>query len=322
MTTARSLILPPGEPGAFHCVSRCVRRSWLCGVDPYSGRDYQHRRQWIEDRLFELAEIFAVGIHSYAVMSNHVHLVIRIDPALTATWSAREVAERGVALHCPARFSDEKRQSRIAAWTDDEDQLVWLRTKLGSLSHFMQALNQPIAQAANLEDGCTGKFWEGRYKCQRLEDDSAVLSAMAYVDLNPVRANMADDLPTSDYTSAQRRIQRIENNKRVAGFGLKPVTGLCTQQLLDITESSYLQLVDWTGRLLHPGKTGLIAGGTPSVLRAMDISERRWEGQVRGTETIYWRAIGSADSLCRRAEELGQLWLRGIRAVMALEPPG
>lgn len=93
------------------------------------------------------------------------------------------------------------------------------------------------------------------------------------------------------------------------------------QSLLAITESTYLQLVDWTGRLLHPGKRGQIAEGTPPVLRTLGISERRWQGQVRGTESLYWRAIGSVDALCARAEELGQLWLRGIRAVMALEPP-
>lgn len=145
---------------------------------------------------------------------------------------------------------------------------------------------------------------------------------MTYVDLNPIRANMASDLPSSDYTSVQRRVMRMKNDKRAGGFGLKPVAGLCTEQLLEITESAYIQLVDWTGRLLHPGKTGQIASGTPSVLGTMDISEQRWEGQVSGTESIYWRAIGSVASLCKRAEELGQLWLRGIRSVMALERPG
>ncbi len=322
MTSARAQIMPPGEIGTYHCVSRCVRRAWLCGTDPYTGANFDHRRQWIEDRLFELANIFAVGIHSYAVMSNHVHLVVHVNPTLTASWTDTEVAERGVALHCPANFTQAMRQRRVSAWKDDPERLAWLRIKLGSLSFFMQALNQPIARAANIEDGCTGKFWEARYKCQRLEDESAVLSAMTYVDLNPIRAKLADDLPSSNHTSAQPRIRRIESDKRLANFGLKPVAGLCKQSLLAITESTYLDLVDWTGRLMHPGKRGQIAGGTPPVLRTLEISERRWQGQVRGTERIYWRAIGSFDALCARAEKLGQLWLRGIRAVKALEPPG
>ncbi|MCB1606873.1 MAG: hypothetical protein KDI71_07850, partial [Xanthomonadales bacterium] len=87
-----------------------------CGVDPYSGRSFEHRRQWVEDRLLALAEIFAVGIHSYAVMSNHVHLVVHVEPALTSTWSDRQVAERAVALHCPAHFSDKMKQSRVSTW--------------------------------------------------------------------------------------------------------------------------------------------------------------------------------------------------------------
>ncbi len=76
------------------------------------------------------------------------------------------------------------------------------------------------------------------------------------------------------------RIRRIESNKWVAGFGLKPVVGLCTEQLLEITESAHIKLVDWTGRLLHPGKTGKSAHGMPLVLSTMGVSERRWEGSL------------------------------------------
>ena len=322
MTTARALIVQPGVAGNFHCVSRCVRRAWLCGVDPLTKRDYSHRRDLIKQRLFALADIFAVGIHSFAVMSNHVHLVIRVEPELTATWADQEVAERGVALHCPAKFTEIARQNRIDAWRTDPERLEELRIKLGSLSSFMQALNQSIAIDANKEDGCTGKFWEGRYKCQRLEDDSALLSAMAYVDLNPIRAGMARDLPSSDHTSAQLRTNRISENRKIAGSRLKPVAGLCTRQLLEMSESTYLQVVDWTGRRLHPDKTGKIAGDAPPILAAMGLTGRRWEGQVRGTESIYWRAIGSVDSLLDVTEQLGQRWLRGMRAVMALEKPG
>ena len=321
MTTARALIMPPGEPGTFHCVSRCVRRAWLCGVDPYSGCSFEHRRQWVEDRLLALAEIFAVGIHSYAVMSNHVHLVVHVEPALTSTWSDRQVAERAVALHCPAHFSDKMKQSRVSTWKDDPDRIGWFRAKLGSLSHFMQALNQFIAKAANAEDGCTGKFWEGRFKCQRLEDESAVLSVMTYVDLNPIRAKLAADLPSSDHTSVKRRIEGIAHSPRKAKSRLGPVVGTCQTPLLEISELAYVELVDWTGRLLHRQKRGKIAAGTPPILKQLEISERRWTGQVRGTESIYWRAVGSLHSLCERAEALGQRWLRGMRAVRALEPP-
>lgn len=64
----------------YHCISRRVRRPWLCGIDPDNGKSYEHRREWVEGRLLELADIFAVGLHAYAVTSNHVHVVVRIDP--------------------------------------------------------------------------------------------------------------------------------------------------------------------------------------------------------------------------------------------------
>jgi len=62
MTYARSLRIPPGLPGNFHCVSRCVRRAFLCGEDRLTGKSFEHRRQWVEDRLHELASIFGVSI--------------------------------------------------------------------------------------------------------------------------------------------------------------------------------------------------------------------------------------------------------------------
>ena len=70
----RRQLIPTGSPGIFHCVSRCVRRAFLCGQDKYSGQSFEHRRQWVKDRLHELAEIFAVSIRGYAVMSNHLHV--------------------------------------------------------------------------------------------------------------------------------------------------------------------------------------------------------------------------------------------------------
>src|SRR5688572_97844 len=102
MTSARSQLVAANVPGAYHCVSRCVRRAFLCGLDTYSGRSYEHRRQWLEDRLLGLSGLFAVGLYGYAVMSNHVHVVLSVRPDLAQQWQNREVAERWVGLF-PAR---------------------------------------------------------------------------------------------------------------------------------------------------------------------------------------------------------------------------
>jgi len=75
-----------------------VRRAFLCGVDDYSGRNYEHRRAWISERLKELSSIFGVEVFAYAVMSNHTHIVIRNRPDLVKDWAAEEVARRWCAL--------------------------------------------------------------------------------------------------------------------------------------------------------------------------------------------------------------------------------
>jgi len=71
----------------YHCVSRCVRRAFLCGLDTLSGQSYEHRRKWIEDKLYELTQIFALDLCTYAVMSTHYHLVLYVDAAEAERWS-------------------------------------------------------------------------------------------------------------------------------------------------------------------------------------------------------------------------------------------
>ena len=80
--------------GVYHCIARCVRRAFLCGIDAYSGRDYSHRKAWILGRLRALAGLFGVEVCGYAIMSNHLHLVLRNRPDSVEQWSDSEVALR------------------------------------------------------------------------------------------------------------------------------------------------------------------------------------------------------------------------------------
>ncbi len=321
MTTARSLLVDSESPGYYHCISRCVRRAWLCGIDPYDGKSYEHRREWVEARLLELADVFAVGIYAYAVMSNHVHVVVRIDPVAAAVWSPEDVASRWVRLF-PATVNGEI--DPIACETKEQnllgnaERLEICRQRLGSLAWFMRSLNEPIARRANQEDACTGRFWEGRYKCQALLDDAAVLTCMSYVDLNPIRAGMAENLETSSHTSALRRIAQVTTDTQDATQLLSCIHSSLSSPTLPLTVADYLEVIDWTARLTRADKRGAINAAEPTVLRKLGLTERQWSTQVLGTETRYWRAIGSAQSLIAKAAAIGQSWLKGIGAAESL----
>ncbi|MCE9788438.1 transposase, partial [Shewanella chilikensis] len=198
------------ETPFYHCISRCVRRAFLCGVDDYSGKSYEHRRDWVESRLLELAAVFAIDLCAYAVMSNHLHLVLRVDLKTATEWTLEQVLQHWHLLYSGTllsqRFLRGETLSDIEYLTLQQTTEVY-RQRLMDISWFMRALNEPIARQANREDGCSGRFWEGRFKSQPLLDDAAVLACMAYVDLNPIRAGIAKTPEDSDYTSIQRRIR-------------------------------------------------------------------------------------------------------------------
>ena len=89
----KSLIAVESTP-YYHCVARCVRRAFLCGVDSHSGQSYEHRRAWLEHRLLELPKVFAIDIAAYAIMSNHYHVILHINTDRAKTWSDYEIVER------------------------------------------------------------------------------------------------------------------------------------------------------------------------------------------------------------------------------------
>jgi len=329
MTYARSQIAPPGEYGCFHVVTRCVRRAFLCGSDRVTGKTFDHRRKWIEDRIRFLAESFAVSVYSYAVMSNHCHLVIAVEPQAVLGWTDEEVVDRWLLIFPGALAnakSDEQKELVRTSLLSTPDRLAEIRERLGSLSWFMRALNEPIARMANQEDGCTGRFWEGRFKCQALLEPQALVSAMAYVDLNPARANLAQTLEKSDHTSIKLRIEDRKSESDQSALRtrpLKPVAGLDAEALLGMTEASYIELVQWTGLQPHPNKRGRLVRAEaspenpPSAIWNLTNHPDRWLRQVQGTESRYFRAIGSAEALMAKAKTLGQRWMKGVCAERA-----
>jgi REP element-mobilizing transposase RayT len=148
------------------------------------------------------------------VMTNHLHLVVKLSPDEVDKWSDREVVDRWTSL-CKGPLPVQRYASGMALAPAEQrivsDFIDTYRLRLADLGWFMKCLNEPIARMANKEDGVTGHFWEARYRSQALLTEEALLSCMAYVDLNPIRATMAPTPEKSDHTSVKERITHSLN---------------------------------------------------------------------------------------------------------------
>ena len=200
---------------------------------------------------------------------------------------------------------------------------MW-RKRLYDISWFMKNLNESIARVANKEDKCTGKFWEGRFKSQALLDEVALLSCMAYVDLNPIRAGMASTLQTSDFTSIKERIIQYKAHKKYKNKANKDVSVpaqppsllpfAAKQNTNDIPFAliDYLELADWSGRHIDPKKTGHIADSEPKILNVLGIEEDTWLEAIKNFRRQYGSFAGSEKILRSCAHQHGQGWYKGV----------
>ncbi|SHI91489.1 hypothetical protein VA7868_04565 [Vibrio aerogenes CECT 7868] len=318
MTTPRSQLIALDVTPYYHCVSRCVRRSFLCGEDAVSGRSYEHRRDWLEKRILKLADIYCIDICAYAVMSNHYHLVVHINRPKAESLTDDEVIERwGMEHQLPPLIQRYVKRQLIckAEYKCCEQVIASWRDRLSCLSWMMKELNFKIALQANQEDDCTGHFWEGRFKSQALLDEKAVLAAMTYVDLNPVRAKIAQTPETSEYTSLKKRLDSLEADQPTP-HGLYPFIGyerLNQPDGIPFRLMDYIEWVDLAGRQIREDKRGFIDERQPEILTRLSLNQTDCLKLINDMERRRRIWVGSAESLESTKTELNKSRIDGLK---------
>jgi len=314
MTQSRQSQVSLSDTPYYHCISRCVRRAYLCGEDKYTEKSFEHRRQWVVERMHYLASIFSIDICAYAIMSNHYHLVLHVDETLNENLTHEEVCKRWCQLYSKPVLVERWQSGQTTSETENKAALAIInswRGRLADISWFMRCLNEFIARKANKEDECSGRFWEGL-------DEDALLTCMAYVDLNPIRAKMSNSVETSEYTSAYERIHGVAQQQEKPleyHFIKKPLFGFVgdeteqSAQGIPFSLLDYIELVDWSGRIIREDKRGAISSQRPRLLSTLGLDNGIWLSLASSFGKDYHGAVGSLEALAAYASNTGKCWI-------------
>src|SRR5688572_2941989 len=142
MTTPRRRLVDPTVTRWYHCISKCVRNGRLLDSDGPTDR-----KAWLQNRLKELSDIFAIAVAGFSVLDNHLHVLVRLDPDNEKTWSDEEVARRWGRLYPPRNRRREiipVSQEWIQQQVEDRDWIAKTRKELQNLSCFMKCLKEPL----------------------------------------------------------------------------------------------------------------------------------------------------------------------------------
>jgi hypothetical protein len=341
----RKDIVDENEVRTYHCITRCVRRAFLCGFDKYIKKSFEHRKVWIENRIKYLDKIFLIDIGAYTIMANHLHLILSTRPDLVKLLSDEEILIRWNYLYPSFRDKD----GNIISIPEDEmkvlllnkERISELRKRLSCVSWLMKCLNEYVARRANKEDNCKGKFWEGRFKCQLLLGEAAKLACMVYTELNPTRAGLGEKIENNKHTSIYLRIKSYKANQRSNEVEMMKKKKLNKQQrklvlkeeenrnaakwLAPIEESKsaflkmelekYISLVEWTGKQIKKNKRGSIPIELNSVFERLEIDKKKWLRCVKAYGSVFHRIAGRTEDIVSHAKMAGKKWFWGVKKI-------
>jgi hypothetical protein len=281
----------------YHIICTCVQQDALLGS--------RSRKQMVLDKLRHLQSMFFISVLKYAIMSNHLHLVLRASPECTADLSDEQLMRLWAVIHPPLDRNNrplEVSDEWIRRRAGNAKLVAATREKLSSISQFMKELNQSIAQRANREDGRKGHFWARRFKSVALLDEAAILAVGAYVDLNPLRAGVCKSPEEAEFTTLSVRIQATRNHSDVrtadASTWVVPIGRHADRasytdpkrvgMFKDLILYDYLTIVDQAARLPKQGKAHLGDTASP-IFSRLKLDEatytsmmRRLNGNLRG----------------------------------------
>ncbi|NVK30768.1 MAG: transposase [Gammaproteobacteria bacterium] len=326
MAKPRYRIINTDLTPSYHVMARCVRRAFLCGYDEFTGRSFDHRKDWIIEQLARLSHAFCIDILAYAIMSNHYHLVLRVNLAELSAQSNQQVVERWLSVfagqpchraYLNGEMGDEQREAF------EQQTVQELRKRLGEISWFMNKLNQCIALRANQEDQAKGHFFEARFNSQALLDDAALTACMAYVDLNPIRAGIAEQLADSHYTSIKQRLEGLNpHTPKTQPSSLFPK--LCRfdpsthADALPFSLEAYTQLLEWTAKRSWPIQPGAIKGRIPNLLLDLKLNPVQFKQHLPALSKSHSHWLGSTEQLQHIALALAQRTVKGIGKLTAI----
>ena len=215
MASNRTLVYKREQRGVYHITSKTVRGMYLFGKDPLTGKDYSHRREIVIERITYLARFFYIDLITFAVLINHVHLMLRNLPLIASQASDFDIIFRAVHIF-PEKFrrlglkladvQAGRADDRIREMCEDTELVDEMRIRLSDISWFMRQLNQNLARRFNAEDGLKGAFWASRFHCRPVKGTYEMFVCCFYVDLNQVRAG---EEPSPEKSSASAIYWRI-----------------------------------------------------------------------------------------------------------------
>lgn len=343
--------IDPSKIQIVHAYNTCVQQGFLCGTDRATGKVYDHRKAWMYDRFEFLSSLYAVDCLTFAILSNHFHVILRSRPDVVIAWSDKEVAKRWCQLsHQPKRKEDglcEPTQKEFNVVYNDKAKLAEIRVRLSSISWWMRYATQKIARDANRESGTKGHFWAGRFEAKNLLDEMAILVCAQYVDLNIVRAAIAELPENSEFSGAKQRIDDSMNrgddtrsSHDRERSGAQPSSGWLSPLQIDeandpigpdldlggrrasdkgflrMSLESYLELLDWTGRQVRSDKRGSIPDHLSPILERIGMSPTHWCELVQEYDSLFNRVVGSVEHVNEEAARRGQKSMQAPGAPM------